>query len=170
MKETIEKAMKVLIGMPLWGSHRAANLQVFKFGEQIPDVTRRGEAVLIGEFGLHVQCSWRIIHAATIVVAANDRYLAAGDDPYQDYDDFDWDKQPNRLDEHITALFAAWAENPPHVESMEADAVGSLHIALARDYVLDVLPSDSLGREYWRLVPNAPKRDHFVVTRQGIEE
>ncbi len=168
-KEEIEQTLEVLVGMPLWGSPRAANMQMFQFGRQIDDVTRNGKAVLIGEYGLHVQCAWRIVQVATIVVAASDRYLAAGDDPYKDYEDFDSVEQPNLLDERITALFAAWAANPLVVESVEADMVGGLRIALTRQYMLDVFPSDSLGREHWRLLPNRPKRDHFVVTGQDIE-
>ena len=59
--------------------------------------------------------------------------------------------------------------NPPVVETVGSDVVGSLHISLTQQYTLDVFLSDSLGREHWRLLPNSPKRDHFVVTGKGIE-
>jgi hypothetical protein len=174
MKEAIEQTLTAVVGMPLWGSHRAADLQVFKFGKRIPSIScatkrRPAEAVVIGEYGLHVQCPWRIVQGATITVASNDLYYAAGDDPFKDREDFDWDEQPNRRDERIEALFAAWADDPPIVESLESDVVGSLHISLTQQCALDVFPSDSLGREHWRLLPNSPKRDHFVVTGKGIE-
>ncbi|MDQ2785371.1 MAG: hypothetical protein M3Y58_10265 [Chloroflexota bacterium] len=168
-KEEIEQTLEVLVGMPLWGSHRAVHMQMFQFGRKIDDMMRDGRAVVIGEYTLHAQCAWRIVQAATIVVAANDRYLAAGDDPYKDDEDFDWEEQPNRLDERITPLFTAWAVNPPVVESVEADMVGSVRIALTRQYILDVFPSDSLEGEHWRLLPNSPKRNHFVVTDENID-
>jgi hypothetical protein len=174
VKEEIEQTLKVLVGMPLWGSHRAADLQVFKFGEQIPSMTRAtkqrpAKPVVIGEYTLHLQCPWHISQGATIVVGSGDLYYAAGDDPYKDHEDFDWDEQPSRRDERIAALVAAWANDPPVVESVESDMVGSLHISLTQQYVLDVFPSDSLEGEHWRLLPNSPKRDHFVVTGRGIE-
>lgn len=174
MKEEIERTLNVLIGKPLWGSHRAADLQVFKFGARIPSMLRAtkrrpSEAVVIGEYGLHLQCSWRIIHEAIIAVASQDLFYAAGDDPYKDYEEFDWDKQPSRRDERIMALVASWADYPPKVISVEADMVGSLRISLTQQYILDVFPSDSLGREHWRLLPDSPKGEHFVVTGAGIE-
>jgi hypothetical protein len=174
VKEEIEETLEVLVGMPLWGSHRAADLQIFKFGEQIPSMTRAirdrpAKAVVIGEYGLHVQCAWRIVHETTIVVASHDLHFAAGDDPFKNYNGFDPDKHSNRRDERIAALVLAWADNPPVVESVEGDAVGSLRISLTQRYTLDVFPSDSLGEEHWRLLPNSPKRDHFVVTGRGIE-
>src|SRR3954452_2365316 len=174
MKEEIEETLKVLVGLPLWGSHRAADLQVFKFGAHIPSMTRGTkthppEAVMIGEYGLHLQCSWRIAEGATIVVASQDLFYAAGDDPYKDRDDFDWEKQQNRRDERIAALFTSWADDPPTVESVDADTVGSLFFSLTRGYAFGVFPCDSLGRERWRLLPNYPQRDHFVVTGRGIE-
>jgi hypothetical protein len=174
MKKEIEQTLKVLVGMPLWGSHRAADLQVFKFGKQIPSISRATnrrpvEAVVIGEYALHAQCPWRIVQGVAISVASGDLYYAAGDDPYKDHEEFDWDEQPSRRDERISTLFTAWADNPPIVESVEADRVGSLHISLTQRYILDVFPSNSLEGEHWRLLPNSPKRDHFVVTGRGIE-
>ncbi len=169
MKEEIEQTLKVLVGMPMWGSHRAADVQGFMLGKRVESVKRNGRIITVGEYGLHIQCSWRLIRAATIAVASGDRYFAAGDDPFKDYDTFDWDEQPNRRDERIDALFAAWADRPLVVESVESDIVGSLHISLTQQCALDVFPSDSLGREHWRLLPNSPKRDHFVVTGRGIE-
>lgn len=66
MKDEIEQTLNVIIGMPLWGRHRAADLPVFKFGKQIPSMTRAtkwrsAEVVLVGEYGLHIQCPWRIV-------------------------------------------------------------------------------------------------------------
>ncbi|MHB8647090.1 MAG: hypothetical protein ACYDAR_14970 [Thermomicrobiales bacterium] len=174
MKERIEQELEALVGMPLWGSHRAADLQGFQFGERVPSMSRAtkrrpAEAVVVGEYALHVQCPWRIIEASRIVVASVDLYYAAGEDPYKQYEDFDWDKQPNRRDERIAALIVAWTEKPPTVESVKADTVGSLRIGLSQRYTLDVFPADSLGNEHWRLLANALKRKHFVVTGQGIK-
>ncbi|MCA1668758.1 MAG: hypothetical protein LC793_15450 [Thermomicrobia bacterium] len=173
MKEEIERTLILLVGMPLWGSHRAADLQVFKFGKRIPSRTRGTTrrppmAVEIGEYGLHVQCPWRIIQGTTIAVASHDLYYAAGDDPYKNDDDFDWEVAgANRRDERIAVLFAAWADSPPVVESVVADNVCSLRISLTQQCTLDLFPADSLEREHWRLLPNSPKRNHFVVTGTG---
>jgi len=173
LKEEIEQTLNVLIGMPLWGSHRAADLQVFKLGARIPSMTRAmkrrpAEAVVIGEYGLHVQCPWRITQGATIAVARRDLYYAAGEDPYKDRDDFDYDTHPNRCDERMSALLAAWGDNPPVVEAVEADMVGGLRISLTQQCALEVFPDDSMEGEHWRLLPNSLRRDHFVMTGKGI--
>ncbi len=169
-KEEIEQTLQVLVGMPLSGSHRAADLQGFMFGKQIESVKRDGYVVMSGEYGLHIQCAWRIVQGATIAVASHDLYYAAGDDPYKGHEDFDWDVEgANRCDERIAALFATWTYDPPVVEAVEADIVGSLRISLTQQYTIGIFPFDSLEGEHWRLLPNSPKRNHFVVTGKGIE-
>src|SRR2546426_9478892 len=61
MKETIEDALSVLIGMQLVESSRAADMETFDF-----------EGHDKSEYGLHVQCPWRIVRSGRIVVGYRD--------------------------------------------------------------------------------------------------
>ena len=56
MKSQIDAALGALKNLPLWGSHRAADIQVFKFGKKVLSKTSRGEQVEVGEYAIHVQC------------------------------------------------------------------------------------------------------------------
>src|SRR5512138_3471413 len=104
MKNRIEEALRVLVGLPMWSAGRAGNLEWFEFGARRIVIEQhgkhRGEQKEVGEYALHVQCTWRITHQNGIVVGSHDRYYPRGERPFQDSQDFEWD-QPgaNRCDE-----------------------------------------------------------------------
>jgi hypothetical protein len=169
VKNQIEQALSVLIGLPLQHAGRAADMEMFHFGD-LQSVAGRHGTVMVGEYRLHVQCVWRIVGDTGIIVASKDRYYPAGD-PYADEDDFDWSAQRvNRCDERITAFFKEQDGTHFLVEAVAADNVGGVRLQLSGGFLLDIFPDDSLEGEYWRLVPRAPAITHFVVTGQGIEE
>jgi hypothetical protein len=72
----IEAALSPLIGLPLWESHRAANLQMFDFGQArtrtIQLGPRKGTLAEVREYSLHIQCAWRARGPEGIVVGSND--------------------------------------------------------------------------------------------------
>lgn len=103
MKEQIQKALDALIGIPLWSSSRAADLQGFHFGQR-RTVTAGGRTKEVGEYVLHIQCAWRIRHGNRVIVGSRDLYNPPheSDDP----ENFDWDVQgANRRDRGIAELF-----------------------------------------------------------------
>ena len=165
-----------MVGMPLWGASRAADMEMFAFGEKhnVPDI-RRGKQVgtrEVGDYALHVQCAWRIAGPKGIVVGSTDRFYAAGDNPYYKLDEVDWEDRPgeNRSDEHRTAFFEERKDSPLIVQEVWADSVGSIALALSDGYTLEVFPHNSLEREHWRLFQPATDEPHFVVTGAGIED
>lgn len=172
MKERIEQALSVLIGLPVWASGRAANLQEFQFGNHRTVLTRQGTAKEIGDYALHVQCAWRILASEKIVVASSDLYYPPGD-PRVRPDDFDWDApQGNRRDQQITLLFQEHASQPLIVTSVEADNVGSVRVEFTEGHLLEIFPDDSVNDEYsehWRLFRPSTETEHFVITGRGIE-
>lgn len=173
MKEIIEHALRPIIGMPLWSIGRAGNLEWFAFGMQrrvVGDVTKDGEPKIVSDYALHVQCAWRILDHRKIYVASRDRYYRAGDDPYKDLEDFEWDIPGlNRCDERVVKLLQEWASDPMTVTAIEADFVGGLMINFNNGLKLDVFPDLSVEAEYWRFFKPYVDEDHFVVTGQGIE-
>jgi len=171
----IDAALSPLIGLPLWNSHRAADLQTFGFGEPhrrtIRFGPRKGEEGEVHEYALHIQCAWRICGPTGIVVGSNDFNHRSGPDPFDTPDDWNRDvANANRRDQQIRA----WLAGVPYVvERASADVVGGFSMAFARGFTLDVFPDDSLDGEYsehWRLLRPGDTSSHFVVSGSGISD
>ena len=143
-------------------------MAMFAFGGRRKVRGFRGDEQEVGELALHIQCAWRITQAERIIVASSDLYYPA------DYcegreipPEFDWDRDPNRLDALIRQLFEKTGSEYV-VQSVNARAAGILHIGLTRELCMDLLPDVSLNMEHWRLFAHG-KHPHFVVTGSGIE-
>ena len=173
MKAEIEKAVAALVGLPLWSSGRAADMQWFAIGECRTVITSRGPLTerfgrtkVVGEFSLHVQCPWRIVRDDTVVVGMRDLYFPA-DETAEAPDDFDWDGVITRRDRRIAALF----ENETRsfaVQRVDVGDAGALRIILERGHALEVFPHDSLNEENWRLFRPYLDEPHLVVTGTGL--
>jgi hypothetical protein len=170
----IESALAPLVGLPLWASARAADLQTFQFGAKHTVTSkfgpRKGQTREVGEYSLHVASAWRIHGPRGIVVGSADLYLRAGPDPLSDDEDWDWMAQgANRRDERILELLAS---RTYEVERVLADATGGIAISLADKFVLDVFPNHSRDGQYsehWRLFRTADLTSHFVVSGRGLD-
>jgi hypothetical protein len=171
LKEIIEQTLKVLLGLPLWNAGRSANLGWFDFGSRLIELPiRNGGTTLVGEYVIDTECAWHIIGPEGIIVASRDRLYPAGEDPYKDLLEFEWDKQgANRCDERMNMLLEDRRDSPMVVESIEADRWGGIKLTFSEGYNLEIFPDDSLDGEYWRFFEPSTSNKHFVVTRHGIE-
>ena len=61
------------------------SMGIFKFGARVTRVNRKGEQVDVGEYGLHIECPWRIVGAEAIIVASEDRH-------YPEDEESDWEE------------------------------------------------------------------------------
>ena len=172
----LEAALAPLVGLPLWKTHRAADLQVFHFGDRrmttIDFGPRKGQESEVGTYSLHIQCAWRVRGPNGIVVGSQDRFYKAGPAPHADEDD-DWDWSvagANRRDERLRM----WLEGRSYVvQRANADATGGFVLTLAEGFALDLFPDDSLDDEYsehWRILRPDDLESHFVVSGSGIED
>ena len=131
-------------------------------------VTSRGQTKEVGEYSLHVQCSWRITRGDEVVVGNRDLYY-----PPQEADEvpenFNWEAiGSNRRDKRIAALF----QNETRqylVRFIEVGEAGSFRILLDNDYAIEVFPDDSLSDEHWRIFRPHMEEPHFVVTGKGLK-
>jgi len=166
----VEKAIAPLLGLPLWASARAGDMQTFQFGDArektVQIGARKGTKIVVGAFALHVQCAWRLMAPDGIWVASGDLFVPAGNPDVKPVD-WDWMKHgSNRRDERIEHWFA---RAPHHVEGVRADEFGGLVLALAGRCALEVFPDDSLEHEHWRLLQPTEDTRHLVVTGLGLE-
>jgi hypothetical protein len=165
LKAEIERTLAPLVGLPLLGATRAADLQMFAFGSYTDGTDRFGRRRRTPTYALHVQCAFHLRGRTAVALASRDRYFPAGD-PDVEPPGFAWDeKGANRLDEKIAAFFATGA--PPLVRSVRADPVGGLVLRLTGGWSLAIFPDDSLEEEHWRFF-GPGSEEHFVVTGKGI--
>jgi len=172
MKEKIQKALNVLIGLPFIKANRALDLEMFYFGKHQIITTHEGNAREIGEYVIHVQSAWRILGLQGTIVASQDRYYP-GDDSVNISDDFDWRLPGNRCDKRIEAFVQEHPDDSLIVEVVEADNVGSVSLTLAGGFLLEIFPDSSFDdddAEHWRFFRSGDTTSHFVVTDHGIEE
>jgi hypothetical protein len=168
MKDRIEQSLASLVGLPMWVARRAADMEMFQFGDRQLTRNRRGEPAEVGQYALHVQCTWRLLDARGIIAASQDCFYPAGD-PDNKPPDFEWDKAVNRRDERMAAFFATCGNAFPVVQRVEADRLGSLRVVMSGEVTLEVFPDNSLEEEHWRFFRPASDEKHLVVTGRGLD-
>jgi hypothetical protein len=170
-KSKIETAASVLKGKSLSQCRRAANMAMFNFGEGLgvrDPSTTTGDRIT--QVALHVQCAWRISRFDRVLVASRDlQYPADYREGESVPGDFDWDRDPNRLDKLIEILFCDDATKFV-VTDVSVGKAGSLRIVLSDDLCLEVFPDDSLPLEHWRLFSPGTNAPHLVVTGNEMQQ
>lgn len=167
MKEKIQKTLDKILGLELTRTTRAANMECLKFGQEF--ITDKIDGPLnIGQFGVHLQCPWRITQGQKILTGSNDVYEQA--DQNAKYDpDFNWDRPNANLRDKILGELVE--NNTLTVEKVIIDDLGGFDIVFNNDIRLSTFPSISTKDEYWRLIDNRPTSNgHFVVGGDGIWE
>jgi hypothetical protein len=168
LKALIEQHLQQLIGLTLSGTSRAANMECLKFGN-LERMDQMGKAVQVGQYGLHVQCPWRISSATSIMVGSLDVYEPVEEHAAFD-ESFDWDKVNGNLrDRKLQALIST---QELLVTNVQADNLGGFEIIFGNGIKLVAFPSASKVDEYaefWRLLNNFDKaKGHFVVSNSTI--
>lgn len=168
MKDEINVRLQALVGQPLIGSNRAADMEMFSFGELVP--TPAGRTVpshLAGRYGLHLQCPWRIVRSGSLIVGYDDlREPKSG----QECDEnFDPDELETTLREELLEAFHREREDRRRlVTAIAASQLGDLSVTLDDDCMLEVFPdSAGPGREHWRLLDLLG--GHLVISTAGFE-
>ena len=139
-------------------------MAMFDFGVPKKVLDRAGNEKEVGEFALHVQCAWRMARRNQILVTSRDIHYSADYSEDQDIpDEFDWDREPNRLDKLLHSLFEQ-ETNDFVVQKVEVGDAGKLHLLLGNDASLELFPDDSLAGERWRLFIPGAHQPHLVVT------
>jgi hypothetical protein len=166
MRTELATAVASLVGLPLWSSGRAADLQWFAFGDRRTITTSNGKEREVGEFALHVQCPWRIVCDDKIVVGSADLHYPA--DETAEVPEDDWDGVVTRRDRRVSALFES-GRRFFTVKQVDVGDAGALRIALDEGYALEIFPQSSVNNEDWRLFRPYLDEPQVVVSGIGIE-
>lgn len=169
IKEKVNFILSQLIGFELTRTNRVGSMECFKFGEFLAH-DQKERTFNIGQFDLHVQCSWRLTKGSVILVGDYDVFEQV--DETSEYDEnFNWDTIGENLrDVKLSELlnFSKYI-----IISVNADDFGGFEIFFNNNMKLTVFPtlsSKSFYSEYWRLIDNRENKNHFVVSPTGIEE
>jgi hypothetical protein len=167
-KEIIMQKIQQLVGFEFTKTTRATNMECFQFGIRFR-IDCKGIERQIGEFGIHLQCPWRITKVNILLVGSDD--VAEQPDETAEYvENFDWDVQGGNLRDVKLKQFLESGKYT--VQSVDTDHVGGFELIFNNDVRLTVfstLSSKSEYSEYWRLLDNRDEdKGHFVVGAFGI--
>jgi hypothetical protein len=138
MVQQIAEALSRLVGLPLWGSHRALNMQMFAFGARKAAKNHKGEEIEFGEYALHVQCTWRIVSSDRIIVGSEDRHYPAQGVSF--WKDFNSDLDSSLLDSRVSHWLDEHKSNPLRVKRISPGPPAGFQLYLERGFVLEVFP------------------------------
>ena len=162
-----QQVLAVLVGVPMWGSGRAVDMEMFAFGERQTATNGSGAEFIRGEYALHVQCAWHIVRRNRLVAASGDVYRPFDSDA-DGLDDFDWELPgSNRRDVVLKQLFD---QVSPTVRAVESEPTGRMVVAFEGDLELAVFP-DRTGDnvEFWRFLKPGSDEPHLIFTAGGPE-
>lgn len=137
----------------------------FQFGGRHKRTTSRGEECVVGDYALHVQCSWRITRGDEILVGKEDLYQPEDGIKHAVDDYFDWQKH-NLQDARVRSLFAD-NQRQFAVVGTALRAAGELDILFDDELRLEIFPNSSIRtpqREHWRLFAPSVDPDHTDKT------
>ena len=137
-------ALKDLVGLPLSDMWRYG-CQKFEFGEQHPQVNRKGEAIRAAEWALVAECRWRLSGPSGFELS---------------HEHFGPDL--DRRDDHAADFYKSLESSPPVVTSIAIASDGRLTLEMTGGVILEMMPT---GDASWRFMP--PKHDpraHFEVS------
>lgn len=124
---------------------RYAGLQKFEFGEQIPRVNRKGDAITRSEWGLVVSCEWRITGLEGDIVGSH-QFGADG----------------VRADSSAKGFYRLLSETPPMISAIDVSEDGSLRFEMSGGYVLTVAVDIDSSEEQWRFMQEAESVPHLT--------
>lgn len=155
------RALSPLVGKKLWGWSRTLDLMCFQFGARKRIAGAFDKVRDVGEYALHVQCTWKIVRQNVVLTASSDLYLPAR---LKDRDGFDWREGTTRLDIRMKRWFARGREF--EVVGVALETWGDLRLDLKGATSIYVFVDGSSGDEMWRYFAPYSNRQHLVAKGQ----
>jgi hypothetical protein len=163
---SLEDAIAILVGNPLSGTFRAADMEMFEFGEQLPFVDRHGNNRTRGQYRLHVQCPWRIVRSKTVLLGYDDMVEPPRGVSANEFDPNAGGK--NLRDELMAEFLRDTSIDGRTVRRCAATELGDVQLTFGDNSRLELFPAASNDEaEYWRLL--LPDGSHLVMSGAGLE-
>ncbi len=162
-KDRIQDILKVLVGLPLSHSYRAADMRMLHFGKA--RVVPKGR---VGDYTLHPQCPWRVEGPDGIVTGSDDLWEPANEEDWHENWSYDGSEtlQDARLRELLEGPGAGTTSSDSEitrliVEAVEAAGNGDLSIVLTGVYKFAVFVC-GIRDESWRFFSPQSGGGHLV--------
>ncbi len=161
--DRIQDILKVLVGLPLSHSFRAAGMRMLHFGK-----ARVVENGRVGDYALHLQCPWRVEGPDGIVTGSDDLWEPANEDDW--HENWSYDGSVTLQDAQLRELLGepGIGTTSPNgeitgliVEAVEAAENGDLSIVLTGGYNLAVFVCGCRD-ESWRFFSPKSGGGHLV--------
>jgi hypothetical protein len=174
LADEVRIKLQQLIGLKLSRMALAEDMRTLQFGR----TEARAGGGVVGEYGLHIQCPWRLEDDRRIITGNDDLYV-----PYEQNEEltesFDWEKGGSLQDRALRDLLRGYDPNTRQivnstdlltVDAVQTDSAGGFCLSLSGGYKFLVFPNGT-RREAWRLFK--PSKDgtgsterHFVVPHE----
>jgi hypothetical protein len=159
------EVVSALNNQPMFHRRRAADMQIFDFGEPVQVVNRRGEDRTLGEYRLHIQGDWRMTRGGTIFVRYEDVLRPPSDNTSAVFDAATATR--TLRDELLEEFFAQSSANDRTVKTVDVTAAGGLTITFRGGAILEIdSTSPGSDQEAWRLL--LPDGTHAVMSDSGF--
>jgi hypothetical protein len=171
LTDKVKLNLHKLIGLKMSRTALAGNMRTLQFG----NTEARKSGGVVGEYALHIQCSWRLESDAGLITGDDDLYVPF-EEIHEQEEAFDWGKGGSLQEKILREFLKGYDENTRQivnstnllvVDEIHSDSAGGFCLALSGGYRLLVFPNGT-RREAWRLF--RPTRDgypsderHFVV-------
>jgi len=126
---------------------------------------RSTDAESVGEYALHIQCSWRIESKEAIVTGRSDLWMPAEPSLEIDFESWDYDNEESLQDKCLAELLA---RQELLVERVEADDYGGAVVWLSSGYRAAWFPAGTCSED-WRVFRPGLDEPHFVIVGGRIE-
>lgn len=157
-RDPIFAAVTAVEGLPMWGSARAVDMEMFAFGQRVPRQRGDGSQHEVGEYALHVHCAWRIWHEGGTYVGSRDDFDQTSND------EGDRDRLLRRLFERENLVVLA----------LHTGSDGHLLIRFENGSELEVLPDRGMFEgepaENWRFFAPGTDAPHLVYYSNGFRQ
>lgn len=161
LKEKIFNQLNFLQGLKIQNIGRTLDMVNIGFGEPIVRKKKNDEEVILGEFALHVQCPFRIIHDNNIVLGYTDLFIP--DEETNILVDLN-KRNTNIFDSKVKCLELELKKET--VKNIYLTPVNDLVIETA-NFTIEILVCDQ-SSESWRFFCIADNSPHIVVDEDGL--
>jgi hypothetical protein len=158
----------VLVSLKLSIIRRAADMLVLHFGAVRAHSSGRGT---VGEYALHIQCSWRLDRPDGTITGRSDLWEYAGQGKRPD--DWSYEDGLSLQDKKLSEVFGepderlGWVNRPDgfSVLLVEESTQGDVKISLSNAHSISIFP-DSCASEAWRFFALSDRLHHVFPAEE----
>lgn len=155
-----------LVGLSVHPMGAAADMLWIHFGPLKVTPDRYGKMKEVGQWALHLQCSWRFVQNNKVILASSDFYY---DGMSGESLDLDSDQQ-SMFQRNVEKLNTWIKSTKVTVSSIKCSEAGAFDLLFDNGLKFTVIPtqSDEITEEAWRLFKPTSDESHIVYPPESL--